>query len=401
MAHLDGYYAAKNGGEGTPSQKDIVNLWNNSPVLAGRARSRGEGPNLMQFFGDEAARNAVIFPNNVLKVLHKGRTPKTSLQQQVNPAFNASETPEVPEAPPATTTEVDTTGWRQEGRKFIDDSTGTEVEVTPIKLPSGAPAFKLNIKSKDGQTKEVDKPILTKGKSKDEVLREVIGVVKGERMKEGQPAPRAEAPRTAPPQEAPRPPRSTPEINASETSVKLHQDILAALVSSGMNLKHIQGSVYTAENKDGEAFHRVAINKDGEVVVSIKVGGKWVNQVVSSLSDAQSLMTKAQNPLINDSGEDTAAGVQTETAVQALGDVSPGDANMLKSSLTHAVQSGLSYRALNSTKTVRIQNKNDKSKGYISVSNTEGTLKAHLITPDGNIEEIPMERLAEKTAVLL
>lgn len=398
MAHLDGYYASKGTNGATPGPREIISLWNNSPVLAGRTRSRGEGPNLLQFFSDETARNGVIYPNSVLKVVHQGRQPKPNVYQQIDMSFEDSTTPEPQDvkAPESTPQQPknDLLGWRQDRNKFVDDSTGTEVTMTPVKLPSGATGLKLSINRK-GQITEVDAPILSKGKSKEDVMREVIGVVKSEGMRQGEaPKPSAEPKPDKPKPSAPKP-RSAPSSAADGDALQLQKSIMDSAVGFGWRLEHITGNAYAVvDSQDKNKFHRVSINKDGKVVVSIKSGTKWENHVIGSSEEGLNLM-KLQPSTVAPAA--TSGGID----LQALGEITPQETSAIQAGLTQASSSGLTHRILGSTKSLRIQNQANRSKGYISIANRDGAVTAHLVTPDGSITEIPLDKLAQETGKLL
>lgn len=394
MAHIDGYFAEKanTGGKG---HKEIISAWDNSPVLAGRAKSKGEGPNLLQYFADEEVRKDGTLGNDILRIIHKGSVPKASATAEVSNATEAPETSiEVPETPQPTPTS--TVGWRQEKNKFIDDATGIEVTMVPQKLPSGTAAIKFLIKTPDGQVHETEaKP--SKGKSKDDMLLEAVGEVKNLQLSKGQPAPKVEkkvASKT-PKSTTPLPKSSAPGDSESPGLLKLELEISKLLISKGMSKDKSVGSVSVFKDENGNQMYRT-VKKGGKVVVQMKVGNKWEEFAFTDLEDAKNNLTKA-SPVVKNAD----AGNKAQTSIEAMGDIPPGDSNIIKDALASADNNGLTYKGFSSIGSIRIENKNDKSKGYISISNKGGEVKAHLVTPSGEYEEIPMEQLAQKTAMLL
>lgn len=392
MAHVDGYFAEK-ANTGTKGHKEIVAAWDNSPVLAGRARSKGEGPNILQYFADEDARKNATLGNDVLRIIHNGGLPKASAASQVSVVTKPEAELEVPETPQPTPNS--TIGWRQERNKFIDDSTGIEVTMVPQQLPSGTSAIKFIIKTPDGTVHETDaKP--NKGKSKDDMLREAIGEVKNLQMVKGKPAPKAEKVASKVPKSStPLPKSSAPSDSESPGLLKLELEISKLLISKGMSRDKSVGSVSVFKDDKGNQMFRT-VKKGGKVVVQMKVGNKWEEFAFTKLEDAQESLDKSAPLLTNDGN-----GNKAQTSIEAMGDIPPGDSNIIKNALVAADNNGLTYKGFSSIGAIRIENKNDKSKGYISISNKGGEVKAHLIKPDGDNEEIPMDQLAQKTAMLL
>lgn len=398
MAHLDGYYASKSSDKGTPNQKEIVHLWNNSPVLAGRAGGRGEGPNLMQYFSSEEAREQAVFSNDILKVVHRGRMPKGSLVQQTAPAFQQNNTPPVPAAPdsPDTPSQPNntTTGWRQDRNKFIDDSTGTSVTMTPVKLPSGVQGLKLVITNKDGTHEEVEKPILSKGKSKDEVLREVIGVVRGRKLATSQPQVQQFKPKSIEPEEKPR--SASPEMNPD--TAKLHQQILSEAVKLGYKITHVVGDKYVFFLPDSkEHSMALVVRKDtGKLFINTKSkdGLAWENHDVTSLEEARAIMNITSTPLLE-------GNEKFSSTLGSLGEIDDKSRKSIEEALNFSDENKLFYRGLGSISSIRIQNKSKQNNGYVSISKRDDKVVAHWIKSDGSIEEITLENLAKKLAELL
>lgn len=386
MAQLDGQYAYKNNKGG--SARDIGMFWNDSPTLAGRAKSKGEGPNLMQFFSDADAHSAAIIPNSALKVMHN-TSKKISSQEMIEHTQAAPEMPgtSFPDADSPSDTETSQQVWEQQGRVYVDKASGWKVEMIPKNNVSGLSGIALKVYSPKGQVIDSPDEITTHKKTKEQIRDEVIGAARKAMATTGEvsQSTKSNTPEVKEPVAAPPTPRST---EGDIEKAKVLNEIIRSLEGRGVSASKIKTNTYSIKGDDGNSY-LVTIDKNGNLILHMKNGqGRTEQIMLNSADQALDLISAKGRGAIPSMNENNPNKLK-----DALGGVNQGQLDELSELTKQLEAQGLQVKAYPSTKRIVITNPNNPEAGKIYISNVDGNLAINASDSNGEMEEVQLTEL--------